>query len=150
MQYTIHVPSGKAVTAVAFTGYSNYDGGSWLKEVNGTEYGETEYTYIHDGNKSHFITHTITFPTAVTSPVTFTPGGNQSCFIITLTVQNATTGISSVATESQHTMTIYDLQGRRVANGPWSMVLATPHSLRENGQLKKGIYIVNGKKILIK
>ena len=37
---------------------------------------------------------------------------------------------------------VYDLQGRRVANGQWSMV---------NGQwLKKGLYIINGKKVLIK
>ena len=41
---------------------------------------------------------------------------------------------------------VYDLQGRRVgkwskANGQWPMV---------NGQLKPGIYIVNGKKIVIK
>ena len=150
VQYTIHVPSGKAVTAVAFTGYSNYDGGSWLKEVNGTEYGETEYTYIHDGNKSHFITHTITFPTAVTSPVTFTPGGNQSCFIITLTVQNATTGVETVYGLPFTVDSYYDLQGRKVVNGSWSMVLATPHSLRENGQLKKGIYIVNGRKTIVK
>jgi hypothetical protein len=35
---------------------------------------------------------------------------------------------------------IYDLSGRKVANGQWSMV---------NGQLKKGIYIQNGKKTVI-
>jgi hypothetical protein len=34
---------------------------------------------------------------------------------------------------------VYDLQGRKVANGQWSMV---------NGQLKKGLYIYNGKKIV--
>ena len=153
VQYTIHVPSGKAVTAVAFTGYSNYDGGSWLKEVNGKEYGETEYTYIHDGSKAHFTTHTITFPEAVSTPLTFTPGGNQSCFIITLTVQDSATGVSPVSTQSQHTMAVYDLQGRKVNAQPNSQF-----SLREcgvassilNSQLKKGLYIVNGKKILIK
>ena len=35
----------------------------------------------------------------------------------------------------------YDMQGRKVANGQWSMV---------NGQLKKGLYIYNGKKRVIK
>ena len=64
-----------------------------------------------------------------------------------------TTGLSEelrVESGEFATATYYDLQGRKVVNGSWSMVLATPHSLRENGQLKKGIYIVNGKKILIK
>ena len=35
----------------------------------------------------------------------------------------------------------YSLDGRKIANGQWSMV---------NGQLKKGLYIVNGKKVVIK
>ena len=35
----------------------------------------------------------------------------------------------------------YDLQGRKVVNGSWSML---------NGQLKKGLYIVNGKKVVIR
>ena len=35
---------------------------------------------------------------------------------------------------------VYDLSGRKVLNGQWSMV---------NGQLKKGVYIVNGKKIIL-
>ena len=34
---------------------------------------------------------------------------------------------------------VYDLSGRKVANGQWSMF---------NVQLKKGIYIVNGKKVV--
>ena len=36
---------------------------------------------------------------------------------------------------------VYDLSGRKVANGQSSMV---------NGQLKKGVYILNGKKVVIK
>ena len=39
------------------------------------------------------------------------------------------------------TFNVYDLQGRKVTNGQWSMV---------NGQLKKGLYIVNGRKVVIK
>jgi hypothetical protein len=34
---------------------------------------------------------------------------------------------------------VYDLQGRKVSNGKWS-----------NGQMPKGLYIVNGKKVVIK
>ena len=46
-----------------------------------------------------------------------------------------------VKSEEFATATVYDLQGRKV-NGQWSIV---------NGQsLKKGLYIVNGKKVIIK
>jgi cephalosporin-C deacetylase len=51
-----------------------------------------------------------------------------------------TTGISSMH-NSQCTMhnEVYDLQGRKVSNGKWS-----------NGQMPKGLYIVNGRKVVIK
>jgi polygalacturonase len=105
VQYTIVAPAGKAISAVSFTGYSNYDpkegttAGSWLAEVNGTSYGETDYPFIHDGNKSNFRTYTIPLATPVTGGLTFTPASNQSCFIITVTVANSTTAISAVKRE---------------------------------------------------
>jgi len=133
VQYTILLPAGKAVNAISFTGYSNYDGGSYLKEVNGTIYGETEHTYIHDGNKANFITHTITFPQSVSSPITFTPGGNQSCLIITLEVISETTGIQQV----EHTT---------ADNGQWYTLSGTRLNQRP---ARSGIYISNHKKIMI-
>ena len=41
----------------------------------------------------------------------------------------------------EHSEAVYDISGRRVNNGQWSMI---------NGQLPKGLYIVGGKKILIR
>ena len=41
----------------------------------------------------------------------------------------------------EHSEAVYDISGRRVNNGRWSMI---------NGQLPKGLYIVGGKKMLIK
>ena len=53
-----------------------------------------------------------------------------------------TTGMEAVSRDKVATYeNIYDLQGREISNGQWSMV---------NGQLKKGLYIVNGKKIVVK
>ncbi|SNU03612.1 Ig-like domain (group 2) [Prevotellaceae bacterium MN60] len=53
-----------------------------------------------------------------------------------------TTGMEAVSRDKVATYeNIYDLQGRKISNGQWSMV---------NGQLKKGLYIVNGKKIVVK
>ena len=147
VQYTIVIPSGKAVTAIAFTGYGNGSGtttSSWLKEVNGTEYGETDYVFPKNSNKANFTTHSLSFSEAVSGTLTFTSGGNQSCFIITLTVEDATTGIEKTVQSSKFKVqSVYDLQGRKVAqpNSQFSIL---------NSQLKKGLYIVNGKKILIK
>ena len=67
-------------------------------------------------------------------------------FVLHLT--GGTTGIQTIDNE-QSTMNnaVYDLQGRKL-----STVFATPHSQGENSQLstvKRGIYIKNGKKIIL-
>ena len=51
------------------------------------------------------------------------------------------TGIDSMVNGQWSMDTWYDLSGRKVANGQSSMV---------NGQLKKGVYILNGKKVVIR
>ena len=51
-------------------------------------------------------------------------------------------GIQSIDNRQQTTddsQSVYDLSGRKIAHGQLSMA---------NGQLKKGIYIVNGKKVV--
>ena len=61
---------------------------------------------------------------------------------------SAISGLSKSNTKEN--TAIYDLQGRQVANGQRSSVLATPHSQRENVQLPKGIYLYNGHKVVVK
>ena len=51
------------------------------------------------------------------------------------------TAISAVSGSPADNSSLYTLDGRKVANGQWSMV---------NGQLKKGLYIINRKKIVVK
>ena len=51
------------------------------------------------------------------------------------------TSISAVSGSPADNNSLYTLDGRKVANGQWSMV---------NGQLKKGVYILNGKKVVVK
>lgn len=133
VQYTITPPSGKSVTTITFTGYSNYDGGSYLKELNGTEYTATDYPFIYDSNQSNFRTYSIAFPTPMTGPLTFTPGSKQSCFIITLTVSNIATGITNVRWKMDDVRgEMYNLNGQRVAPG------------------HKGLTIIAGRKVIMK
>ena len=57
-----------------------------------------------------------------------------------ITIDGDATGINSIENGKQKNDNVwYDLQGRRI--GQWSMV---------NGQLKSGIYIINGKKVVVK
>ena len=65
-----------------------------------------------------------------TDSYTFTAKAGTRRFSITF--GNGTTGVSSVATVSQQSVT-YDLQGRKV-----------------KGQLKSGVYVRNGKKVVVK
>ena len=133
VKYTITAPAGKTISAISFTGYANYDGGSYLKEVNGTEYAATDYPYIHDDNKSNFRTYAINFDSPVSAPITFTPGDNQTCLIITLTVSNTSTGITDVRWKMDDVRgEMYNFNGQRVAPG------------------HKGIVIKNGRKMVVK
>lgn len=70
---------------------------------------------------------------------------NETIAAPALSFDSDITGISATLydkAEMTNDNAVYDLQGRRVVNGQRSMV---------NGQsLKKGLYIVNGKKVIIK
>ena len=59
------------------------------------------------------------------------------------------TGVKEVnGVKEVYDNSLYDLQGRRVANGQWSMVNGQWSMV--NGQLRKGVYILNGKKKVVK
>ena len=61
--------------------------------------------------------------------------------LVNVTMPNITTGIQDNSSMVQEfkSSTVYDLQGRKMSNGQLS-----------NSQMRKGVYIVNGKKIVIK
>ena len=68
-----------------------------------------------------------------TEPYTFTTQAGEITTRFALSYGNAPTGVSYVATPSQHSGQIYDLAGRLVTGTP-----------------RPGIYIKNGKKVIIK
>ena len=132
-KYTISLPDGIAVSKVTIFGYCNADGATgYLGELAGTTYGSADYVFPARDASVNRATHTIALPQPVSSKLSFTPKGDaQACYKLTLFTSPAT-GISNVIHLHTNTNTAYTLQGVRVANP------------------KKGIYIQNNKKIVIK
>lgn len=135
-QYTINLPEGVTISGITFSGYCNGTGTqtSYLNELNGTTYESSQYKFP---NRSKQEAATYTIPLAAKNKITFTAKGqNATCITINLTgtKSDMTTSINTVQTHhrSMNDNCIYTLQGMRVQH------------------LQKGIYIQNGKKIIIK
>ena len=130
-QYKVTLPSGVLFNKVDFFGYANADGGtSYLSEVNGTEYGETDYVFPARDAQPSTITHTIDFEQPFGNTFSFTAKGSQTCLKITLHIDQ-TQGIKDINRYPiAADQTVYDLQGRRVESPG------------------HGLYIIGGKKVL--
>ncbi len=136
-QFTINLPEGFSVTSADFSGYCNVDGKtSYLKELNGTTYGATQYVFPARDADVASATHRVALDHPVSGQLTFTPSGDgQSAFAITLH-GTTTSGIQSVAhavKPSSLDGKTYNLQG---------MMVDEP--------LSHGIYIRDGKKFVVK
>lgn len=87
VQYTIGIPTGIQVDYITFRGYDNYSGtDAYLKELNGTTYGATDYVFRQKDSEGKYTIeeHTIQLATPATGTLTFTPAGNQVVWVITL------------------------------------------------------------------
>ncbi|MBQ5456700.1 MAG: hypothetical protein IIT63_12865, partial [Prevotella sp.] len=102
---------------------------AYLGELNGQTFGTNEYVFPARTDNTE-ATHTITLAQPATKTITFTPKGQQVVWRIALYTP-ATSGIQQTTTITLNEDAIYDLQGRKVI-----------------GQPTKGIYIINGKKIV--
>lgn len=134
VNYTVQLPEGMRVRKVQFYGYDNYDADAYIKSFNGQNFSATDYVFPakEDTDNMTYVTHTLEAKTPITGSFTFTLGNKQCCLIITLYHSNGSTDISIPQNPEQETNSIYTLQGVRVDNP------------------QKGIYIRNGKKIIIK
>ena len=133
-KYTVTLPENVPIDEVTIYGYCNSDGHeSYLAELAGKTYSSTDYVFPARNATVSSVTHTIKLDQTVSGQMTFTTGSsNQSCLKLTLHIAE-TTGIKEVL----HINTFdydafYNLQGARVTNPT------------------KGIYIQNGRKIIIK
>lgn len=135
--YTVTLPAGVTIDKVKFTGYSNNDDNdAYLAELCGKTYGTTDYVFRSRTKKSTD-TYTVTLDKPATGTVSYRFRPAQvvmNAYLYTA----STTGISEVYSYSTNAKEnrIYTIDGRRV------------HS--DIHSLGKGLYIINGKKVVIK
>lgn len=132
-KYTITLPEGVPVDQVTIYGYCNSDGNeSYLAELASKTYGATDYVFPARDAAVNSVTHQITLDQPVTNQLTFTTGsGSQSCLKLNMRIVS-TTGITEKTVILQGNNKYYNLQGVEVTNPT------------------KGIYIYNGRKIVVK
>ena len=135
--YTLSLPEGLSIATVKVIGYTNEDGQTgYIKEINGVAYDETAGTFParnRDGDGKNPPINEVTFnlPTAATGTLNIKTY-KQLSIKLELT-EGSTAGINATLMNSERVNSeIYNLQGQRVAQPS-----------------KKGLYIVNGKKVVI-
>ena len=135
-QYTIIIPDGVKITKMDIEGRNNYsDADAYIGEINGTSYDATTYIFPKDKSVKKY---TVEFNSPVEHTLTFTPKVKQCILAFTL-YTDATSSIAGITVDNKlmADTNIYDLSGRVVAQ-------------KGSEGLKKGIYIFNNKKFVVK
>ena len=135
-QYTIIIPDGVKITKMDIEGRNNYsDADAYIGEINGTSYDATTYIFPKDKSVKKY---TVEFNSPVEHTLTFTPKVKQCILAFTL-YTDATSSIAGITVDNKlmEDTNIYDLSGRVVAQKGYK-------------GLKKGIYIFNNKKFVVK
>ena len=120
VQYTVNMPADVYIKKVVFTGYDNYpEADAYLSEVNGVEYGPSDYVFPQEDAAKNYtvVTNTVEFATPVSGSFTFTPAGKQVVLSITLIgTKGQPSGISDQNVSSMPVATYYyNMKGQRVA-----------------------------------
>lgn len=114
-QYTINIPAGLFVKEAKFDGYDNYAGmDAYIFEVNGQEYGETDYVFPMKIGSSYVKTTQTVSVNNASGPMTFTPKGKQVVWAITLTAVKATEVGAVNDVQSRKSDAVYNIAGQRV------------------------------------
>ena len=135
-QYTINIPDGIKIVKMDIEGKDNYaDADAYIGEINGKSYNETTYVFPKDKSVKKY---TVEFDSPVEHTLTFTPKVKQCILAFTL-YTDATSSIAGIKVDNKlmADANIYDLSGRVVAQ-------------KGSEGLKKGIYIFNNKKFVVK
>ena len=141
VKFTINLPENVTITSATFAGYANEDNKNcYLSELDGVNYASDEYSFpSRTTNTSTDTSYDITLATPATGVMTFTPADAQAAWVITLKGTKVTSAITNITTDTKlmADTNIYDLSGRVVAQ-------------KGSEGLKKGIYIFNNKKFVVK
>ena len=135
-QYTINIPDGIKIVKMDIEGKDNYaDADAYIGEINGVNYDATTYIFPKDKSVKKY---TVEFDSPVEHTLTFTPKVKQCILAFTL-YTDATSSIAGIKVDNKFMAdtNIYDLSGRVVAQ-------------KGSEGLKKGIYIFNNKKFVVK
>ena len=135
-QYTIIIPDGVKITKMDIEGRNNYsDADAYIGEINSKSYDATTYIFPKDKSVKKY---TVEFDSPVEHTLTFTPKVKQCILAFTL-YTDATSSIAGITVDNKlmADTNIYDLSGRVVAQ-------------KGSEGLKKGIYIFNNKKFVVK
>ena len=135
-QYTIIIPDGIKIVKMDIEGKDNYaDTDAYIGEINGKSYDATTYIFPKDKSVKKY---TVEFDSPVEHTLTFTPKVKQCILAFTL-YTDATSSIAGITVDNKlmADTNIYDLSGRVVAQKGYE-------------GLKKGIYIFNNKKFVVK
>lgn len=135
-QYTIIIPDGIKIAKMDIEGKNNYtDADAYIGEINGVNYDAATYIFPKDKSVKKY---TVEFDSPVEHTLTFTPKVKQCILAFTL-YADATSSIAGITVDNKlmADTNIYDLSGRVVAQ-------------KGSEDLKKGIYIFNNKKFVVK
>lgn len=135
-QYTIIIPDGIKIVKMDIEGKNNYtDADAYIGEINGVNYDAATYIFPKDKSVKKY---TVEFDSPVEHTLTFTPKVKQCILAFTL-YADATSSIAGITVDNKlmADTNIYDLSGRVVAQ-------------KGSEGLKKGIYIFNNKKFVVK
>lgn len=135
-QYTIIIPNDIKIAKMDIEGRNNYsDADAYIGEINSKSYDATTYIFPKDKSVKKY---TVEFDSPVEHTLTFTPKVKQCILAITL-YTDATSSIAGITVDNKlmADTNIYDLSGRVVAQKGYE-------------GLKKGIYIFNNKKFVVK
>lgn len=142
-EYTINLPANITITSVNVAGYANEDDNACtLAALNGETFGESDYTFpSRTTSTSTDTNYTVTLKKPATSTLTFTPGGAQAAWVITLNGTKSTSGLARVQTAiSEGCHHVYDMSGRMVKANASAADLNT---------LANGVYIYNNSKFVV-
>lgn len=135
-QYTIIIPDGIKIAKMDIEGKNNYtEADAYIGEINGKSYDATTYIFPKDKSVKKY---SVEFDSPVEHTLTFTPKVKQCILAFTL-YTDATSSIAGITLDNKFMAdtNIYDLSGRVVAQ-------------KGSEGLKKGIYIFNNKKFVVK